>query len=566
MNEAKHVYSPLDHISLRILEPVTLIYLTVCIVCYSLYTIPAFPRFLSSINLNNVVRPLLRNIGVILCAVEGICSFRMRKGPGRLLLYGMIAAATFSSWQQRVYGTASNINSILWMAIIFILGYSAVYHFGSQVMRWFATISYIIFMTVWCTACCLSLVQFALRISNVGPNYATSPWLQGKGFVAPRLTGIFGYPEYGASFGLLLMIVGLYLTIKTRWWILRIIIVLFNLPLFFYLVLSITRNAILAMYLAVFIGAFLFFLKNVRKGTRKGVLVSLGLACAVLFTLFCAQTATKKIAEHIPEHFDKAKQATEAPTASVPSSPAKKSSIPVSALRGGTAGRKPPAATTLRNNPEDKISVASTVPAIQKPTTAANGLPAPATPPSQADAPPGLLNRKYNNNDLTSGRLQIWKDYLSISEEIGLFGLSPENASWYIQEHYPSLFICSHIREAHPDLYKNGYVYHPHSGYLKVFVSSGFIGLACVLVFFLRCAITVVSHVRKSRHLSAEFICSLMVVVAGMSSALFEPELFFNLTNPIMFFFWIAVSVLMRSMAQTGKARTGKLRRQQAGH
>lgn len=543
MNEAKRRPSSLEYFSMRILEPITLVYLTACILCYSLYTIPAFPRFMNAISLNSVLQPLLRNIGVILCAAEGICSFRMRKGPGRILLYGMIVTAAFSSWQQRIYGSASNINSVLWMAIVFILGYSAVYHYGSQVIRRFAALSYMVFLAVWCTACCLSLIQFALRISVAGPNYATSPWLQGKGFIARRLVGIFGFPQHGASFGLLLMIVGLYWVIKTRWWILRIIIVLFNLPLFFYLVLSITRNAILAMYLAVFIGAFLLFLRNIQHTAGKGILVSLSLACAALFALFCVQMGTKKIAEHVPGLFDKT-----TPAASALSSPVRESSVPVSALRGRTTNR---------------VTVAATVPMVHKPATKIVSIPAPAERPTQADNTPGILDRRYNSKDLTSGRLQIWKDYLSLTKEIGLFGLSPENASWYIQEHHPDLYICTYIKATNPTQYEKGYVFHPHNGYLKVFVSTGFIGLACVLVFFLRCGITVVSHVRKSRHLSAEFICSLMAVVAGMSSALFEPELFFNLTNPIMFFFWIAVSILMRSMKQTGTARIRKHRRQQ---
>lgn len=551
MNEPKRVQSSLNYISVRILEPVTLVYLTACIVCYALYTIPAFPRFLNSINLNSVVRPLLRNIGVVLCTAEGVSSFRLHKGPGRLLLYGMIAVAAFSSWQQRAYGAASNINSLLWMAIIFILGYSAVYHYGHRTMRRFAILAYIIFMVVWCTACCLSLAQFALRISKWGPNYATSPWLQGTGFVPPRLTGIFGFPEYGASFGLLLMIVGLYWIIKTRWWILRIIIVLFNLPLFFYLVLSITRNAILAMYLAAFVGAFLLFLRNIRQSSDRGILVSLALACAVLLLLFCVQMGTKRIAEKIPGHFDKAAPAAEAPAASVPSSPARDLFKPLSALRNGI---------------ENRVLVAVALPVSQEARAEIVRISYPAGSSTQTDSTPGLLDRQYNSGDLTSGRLQIWKDYLSISKEIGLFGLSPENASWYIQEHHPDLYICTFIKATNPGSYEKGYVFHPHSGYLKVFVSAGFIGLACVLVFFLRCAITVVSYIRRSRHLSAEFICSLMVVVAGLASALFENELFFNLTNPIMFFFWIAVSILMRSMAQTGKTSTGKLRRQQARH
>ncbi|MBE5999856.1 MAG: hypothetical protein E7239_00400 [Sarcina sp.] len=552
MDKSKHTWLTLERFSARILEPSTLIYLASCIVCYSLYTIPAFPRFMNSINLNTVVRPLLRNIGVVLCVAEAICSLGLRKGPGRLLLYLMIISAAISSWTLRAYGVDANINSILWMSITFILGYSAIYHYSSRNVRRFAALSYAFFIAVWCTACCLSLVQFALLIGKSGPNYSNSFWLQGTGFVAPRLTGIFGYPEYGAAFGLLLMIVGLYWFIRVHRWFLRLLIVLVNLPLFFYLVLSIVRNAILAMYLAVFSGAFLFFFKNTRQTSGKRPLVSIVLAFAVLLSLFCLHTATKRIAEHVPGLFNRTPSAIENSQTTVLFSHPQKSCASKSFLRMESTDVTSPISPILtrhHKSTSDPVSQA-----------------APSQAQTENSFSTGLLQRDYNSNDYTSGRIPIWKDYLSLYKEISWFGLSPENSSAFIQEHYPNLYICYYIRNAYPERYAAGYVSHPHSGYLKVFVSAGFIGLACVLVFLLRCTITVISYIRRSRHLSAEFICSLMVVVAGLSSALFENELFFNLTNPIMFFFWIAVSVLMRSMAQTRNARTGKLRRQQAGH
>ena len=530
----------LERVSTQILAPLILIHLTASILCYSLYAIPRFVVFMTSVNLNGVVRPLLRNIGVVLCALEAFFSFRLRKEPGRFLLYGMLATATFSSWQQRIYGAKDNVNSVLWMGIVFVLCYSAVYHFNRRAIRRFASLGYAVILVLWCTACCLSLVQFAFQISRDGPNYAVTPWLEGKGFVPPRLIGVFGFPEYGATFGLLLMIIGLFWIIKGRWLILRILVALLNLPIFFYLVLSGTRNSILAMYLAVFAGAFLLFYRNVRQSAGRSFLVSLGLTVCVLLGLFCVFTGVKKIAEHVPDHFDTVPPSLAAPAALVPASPARPASVPVASLHSRSTGS--PAAPDLT---------------IRIPPGTASGAKNEDQPQDQTQ--PGLLDRQYNSSDLTSGRVRIWKDYLSLYKEIGLVGLSPENGSRYIQDHHPDLYICAYIKATQPKDYERGYVFHPHSGYLRVFVASGFLGLGCVLLFFIRCAIAVVLHVRNNSRLSAETICSLMVVVAGLSSALFENELFFNLTNPIMFVFWIAAAILMRNMKLS--SHSGKTRR-----
>ena len=162
-----------------------------------------------------------------------------------------------------------------------------------------------------------------------------------------------------------------------------------------------------------------------------------------------------------------------------------------------------------------------------------------------AEETPGILDRQYTGSDLSSGRFQIWKDYLSISPSYGLVGLSPKNNSFYIQEHYPDLFICTYIKATNPKQYEKGYVFHTHNGYLHVFVAAGWIGLLCMTLFFVRCIVTVVSRIYGSRHLSAEFIITLMVVLVGSTSALFDSEIFFNL-NPASFVFWVALSLLMR--------------------
>ena len=130
--------------------------------------------------------------------------------------------------------------------------------------------------------------------------------------------------------------------------------------------------------------------------------------------------------------------------------------------------------------------------------------------------------------------------------EIGLIGFSPENAGFVIQKIHPELYICRIIRRHQPDLYKTGYVYHTHSGYLRVFVATGFLGLALLIIFIIRCAHAVFRQIMRSRSLSLEFLFSLLIVVAGAVTAMFDNELFFNM-NPESLIFWAALAILIKN-------------------
>ena len=158
----------------------------------------------------------------------------------------------------------------------------------------------------------------------------------------------------------------------------------------------------------------------------------------------------------------------------------------------------------------------------------------------------GLLDRRYKGGELSNGRRDIWSNYLSMAGEIGLIGFSPENAGFVIQKIHPELYICRIIRRHQPDLYKTGYVYHTHSGYLRVFVATGFLGLALLIIFIIRCAHAVFRQILRSRSLSLEFLFSLLIVVAGAVTAMFDNELFFNM-NPESLIFWAALAILIKN-------------------
>lgn len=564
-------------------ELILLFYLAFCILWSGLYRIVPFIDF----SLKTPLRWMtlwLRYAGTALTIVELVFALFLRprrRSPGILFLYGICAVAVLSSYFQRQYGYKSNLDSILWMIIFITLFYGAVFHVSARHMRIFSVCAYMSVLLLWSVSCSLSLVQFALQIGSYGPNHSSSPWLGGYGFNLRqhRLYGIFGYPEYGAITGLMLILIGIYFFIVIRSRLFRVGITVLNTPLFLYLVLSVSRNAALALYEVTFIGTFLFTWKCWKRTSGKHIAVLLGISLGAVLLMHGLYAGTMSAAKKIPPLFNRSKENS---ASSASSRPAVLSAvymmdglIPGSVVfipehdSDSSDVDTPTQSVWIRPLPQtgsqlSAVSAAGRMTGIRSKETGALQL----THPKKNKTKPGdrtdeiNMQRKYKEGDLSTGRLKIWKDYFSLYKDIGLFGLSPENAGFYIQEHNPDLFICTYVKSTDENLYKSGYVFHTHSGYLRVFVATGFLGLALILFFIALVIRRILRRICCPGPLPLCFLFSLLVCVVGASSALFDNELFFN-TNPTAPIFWLSLCTLMRSSAwkrQGAKANTHQTR------
>ena len=598
-----------DRRLLLFLEYAILIFTGFCIIWYSLYVIVPFINLVSKTPLRQMIR-YLRYIGVFLTVANLILARRLRQAPGVFCLYGICLIAAVSSLVQLEYGYRNNLVTIEWMLTLSCLFYGALFRVKKRRLLVFVTVTYMILLVIWSVASWLSLAQFVLQIGEDGPNYATTPWLGGVGFARHRLFGVFGYPEYGSVTGLMLLIIGAYYFIRLRSRFVRIFIVLFSLPFFPYIVISGSRNAALAFGLVLFTGTLLFLWKNRELALRRSLPFSLQAAAASVIIFLVLYMGTRLIAAHIPPLFsgtggnDTAEITTGRSIYDQPDNdlPGRDQLIndlaikglvsgsPASGIKTGLSGmhslvaesRAPAVAFTSdsafasdsaftsdfdhTSNTSRKIKTLSTDKssgktavniALKEGETAAfisaekeedkekeaAGEKAEDTENTQEE---GLLDRRYKGGELSNGRRDIWSNYLSMAGEIGLIGFSPENAGFVIQKIHPELYICRIIRRHQPDLYKTGYVYHTHSGYLRVFVATGFLGLALLIIFIIRCAHAVFRQIMRSRSLSLEFLFSLLIVVAGAVTAMFDNELFFNM-NPESLIFWAALAILIKN-------------------
>ena len=586
--------------ALKLLDLFILFFLGLCPVWYILSTLVPFITLTYRMHLDRVPY-YLRNAGIILSAAELILCRRLRKGPHVYFLYGICGIALISSLLQGKYGYAANLNTIAWMMIVFVLFYSAACRISRNKFRASVLILFTALFIIWFLATCLSLHQFVHLIGADSPQEVSSLWLTGNGFHKNRLYGIFAFPEYGAVTGLLLMIGLAYLFFRTRIVPLRILIGLLTFPFFWYLLLSGSRNARVSLYASVFMGAFLLLRTHFyeagssedasagrsrssgRKASGPLHLKALAGALAALVALHLLCGVTLAVSEKVPGMFDKTKETGDETAAADPRSsasaciliplqklllekadcPPRETAVAVSdtvssvspsrLLRTGTGSKSTVTSadpSEVRNEDNSKNGALKTASSKKKDKKKGKKT-------EQDEEEESLLGRKDVQHNPGTFRMEIWLDYLGLYKDIGLFGLSPENNSKYIQEHYPDLFIVDYIRRAYPDDYERGYVFHPHSGYLKVFVSTGFAGIFLLLIFMILCGANIFFYLKRTARPSLDFLFSFLVVFAGALTAVFDTELFFSI-NPATFLFWLALASMYRSMRTSMSRESGR--------
>lgn len=448
-----------------------------------------------------LIEAVMLRSGLVLIVANVLFQTGWRSSKRVFLLYGICLLDGLTSF---IAMTTSGI-ALAWRKqlmreiITVVLFYCAAQSVREVLLKQLLHLFYWVWLLVWSIMCCLSLCQFALMIGSSGTRITDILLLQGYGYYGHRLFGVFNFPEYAAVTSLLIMLGGGYYFTSTRSIAERCLLALFNIPLLFMLVLSGSRNAQVALYLCLFLGAGILCFKRMFVYRNRGhrMCIALAVALAVSAGAHLGYTVIQRTAEFIPGLF----KDYSGPLAQ---------NITVQSL------------SVNEGNETQDIGIQ-----VQE----------------------RLLERNDTNENIDTNRFLIWADYLSMWKEYGLFGLSSMYSNQYIQEHHPDLFICEYIRESDPNSYANGYVYHPHNGYLKTLVSTGYLGFAFLILFLFGCVKDVWKAIYASKKIRPEVIFPLLIVAAGCSSSMFDWELFF-VFNPISYIFWLALGILMKQVSK----------------
>jgi hypothetical protein len=103
--------------------------------------------------------------------------------------------------------------------------------------------------------------------------------------------------------------------------------------------------------------------------------------------------------------------------------------------------------------------------------------------------------------NITSNRTYIWNDYFhAIVSDSPFFGYSPRNYLPIMMENHPETYVA----QRH---------YEPHSGYVYLLISSGFVGVALWVFLVVLFFIGLIRHIRRFKALSLASMLALALLV-----------------------------------------------------
>lgn len=422
---------------------------------------------------------------------------RIWQGKYSYFLYGILIVAALSSVRMISYGTKENLFKLCWAAIQFVLIYSCVFRLEREKFKKFLQIVYLSLFAIWFVSCCVSLYQYINQIGYMAVINPLSkdPSATRQGFYDNRLFGIFYTLNHAAFISLMFLVIGIFYILKTKKIWLKIVLGFAQLPVFFHLILTNSRSAHIALFACGVLVLWLLFFSFFRKrGWQQAVFPLLITIVLVFSSVVCFQLVKGGLEK-----------------------------VPALYLQWAEKGQEEPA-------PE--------------PEPESESAPAP-TPLPEED----ILHRENLEEDYSNGRLRIWSDYLSLYKEIGVIGLSPSNYMGHVFEHHQDKYIVQCIKEYYPDKYEAGIVYHVHSGYMMVFVSTGFLGLLLLALFMAFCIIQLVKKIVRNEKLPLLLLGSLAIVIIGAISAVFDEGIFFQ-NNPHTTLFWLCLGIMMKESAK----------------
>lgn len=471
-------------------DGVVMIYVATVLLFQILFQISPVVTFLAKTPLYSI-QTYLGLLGGGLIVVDLFTTKKIWQGKYSWLLYAILALAAVASVRMIGYGVKENLFKLCWMAVQFVLVYSCALRMKRGLFLQYAKILFASLLAVWLVACCVSLYQYLYQIRYL---YVVNPLGQDasanrQGFYDNRLFGIFYTLNHAAYISLIFLVFAVFWAIKTKHTWLRFPLGLAGLILLSYILLTSSRSAHISLLVCTFCGVWMFAQNRFKKKVWISTLVAVTAVVALAVCLNVYEAGLEKLPHWWYYNI-------------------------------------------IATDPDHR-------PGVELP----DGWTSPSVPPED-----DLLHREDLEEDQSNGRMDIWKDYISLYDKVGLVGLSPGNYMPYILENCPDLYIVEYIRQYYPDKYASGIIYHVHSGYMMVYVSAGLLGLGALAAFVLLFLRRIIRVVIENRRLSSLFICAGVIVVAGAISAIFDEGLFFQ-NNPQTTFFWLALGVLAKEAA-----------------
>lgn len=435
-----------------------------------------------SLEVNSLIYAALAIAGALILAADFLMSFFVFKSRENILLFAFLVVCVISSVLNMQYGITSNLKTLVWSAIQFFVLFSIVNVKNEDEINTTMTRVMKFSSLVWFLGVLASLIEFFLLVGYIAP---FDDFPREQGFVDSRLFGVFTDPNFAAVTSIMvvlfckMMLEDCESKAKRVYYYANIVIQLI------YVVLSGSRTAMYGgAVLAFGVGILCTRNKELRKGSVKPMakaFIGGAISAAVCVALiFAVKLTMPKLVELYNE---------------ISASVQTEQSYEVK-----------------KEHREKRLKEAEEMTLERADVTEDN----------------------YSNN-----RFKIWGNYIEVSADHRLFGLSPRNLMSFLKANYPDNYLVT-----------RGYD-ETHNGWLAIFVCTGIAGTLVMAAFFVCYACELIRYIKakKRKPIDTKFIVLLGSVFIIAFSALLQPEIFFINTYGAATF-WMFLGYMLYFMKQ----------------
>jgi len=395
------------------------------------------------------------------------------------------------------YGIMENAKAICWMFLYFFLLLPAFSNSkeeaaaGRRKIMWTA----LLLMTV------LALASVLMYFFDVDYTYRNpSGFANNQGFSNQymRLWGLFADANMAGVYSLIALCFSAYLFVGIKYKVWKAVLILADILLFCFVVLTNSRTAEVAFLGGIaWAACYIAFSHIGQKGWKR-----IGMAAAAAVVGMCIALGTLV---------------------------GLKAGLPYAKL--AVLSNTSQEAVTAVHKAYDALYRASDLNIVDGYTEEVK--PPTQTPPAQIP-PPQVeeLDRGDKKEDISNGRFQKWSEYLQVVRHKLVFGASPRGVSAAAKEIVPESTVARFGFAAHNSL-------------LEVLAGTGILGLAVVLAMLLWAARNVLQGMRKEPFCMRDLLYSTILVVM-LCEMMFISDVFFGLTFGGVVFWMAAGSALQR--------------------
>lgn len=482
-----------------IVNNIITIYVAVVLITFVLFQIAPFVTIIAKTPFYSI-QTYLGLIGGLLLCIDLFTNKVLWRGKYCIFLYGICISALISTICMAHYGIMDNIFSFCWIVIQFSLVYSCAMRMETAYLRKYISWLFTIILIIWIISVSVSIFQYLAQIGycyEANP-ISDNPELVRQGFLNNRLFGVFMGLDYAVFISLILMIGAIFYFSELKGNLVKRVVFMICIALLvIHIILTGSRSVQIALYLYLFFYSLLMIRNRFLKTCdRSRILLCVCLSLIITFCGFFGFVGAKEGLSRVIYYTESMQQHYIEKDHSAKDTNLKENQIET----------------------EDQVN----------------------------DSDENVLKRE-ELDDISNNRFSIWKDYLSLFDDIGLFGLSLANYNDYISDHFPDLYIVEYFSEMVKDSGKTDLVYECHNNYLFVFIAAGWFGGLLLLSYFCLIFLRILKYITSHKVLSSSFIALLAIVCVLLVDAFFMNSIFLKL-NALSFIFWFILGVLSKEI------------------